>query len=146
MWSDDEEPYQGVHFSVPRTVTAPRTTRPRPRILVGGGGEQKTLRLVAAHADACNLLDGADVRRKLDVLLRHCEQLGRPYGEIEKTLHMRVPAGESVGESVQHCGELAALGIDHVIVAFRDAADGFAQAHLAALARQIAGIVPAGRG
>lgn len=146
MWSDDEEPYEGRHFSVPRTVTAPRTNRPRPRVLIGGGGEKKTLRLVARYADACNLLDGADVRRKLGVLRAHCERLGRPYGEIEKTLHMRVPDGESVDESVQRCAELAALGIDHVIVAFRDAACGSSLAHLAALARQIGGVTPAGRG
>ncbi|WP_314172550.1 LLM class F420-dependent oxidoreductase [Streptomyces winkii] len=145
MWSDDEEPYEGAHFALPRTVSSPRLTRPHPPVLIGGGGEKRTLRLVAAYADACNLLHGADVRRKLDVLRGHCEQLGRPYGEIEKTLHMRVGDGESVAESVERCGELAALGIDHVIVAFRDAAADSSLGRLAALARQIAGITPAGR-
>jgi F420-dependent oxidoreductase-like protein len=144
MWSDGEEPYEGRHFALPRTGTSPRVTRPCPPVLIGGGGEKRTLRLVAGHADACNLLYGADVPRKLAALRGHCEQLGRPYEEIERTLHMRIPEGESVGESVQRCGELAALGIDHVIVAFHDAAADSSLAHLAALARQIAGITPLG--
>ncbi|WP_248960761.1 hypothetical protein [Sphaerisporangium perillae] len=113
----------------------------RPPILIGGSGEKKTLRLVAEHADACNFLYGADVRHKLGVLRTHCERLGRPYEEIEKSLHMRIPDGQSVEESVQRCGDLAALGIDHVIVAVPDSS----LAHLAALATQISGITPAGR-
>ncbi|MEV6159287.1 LLM class F420-dependent oxidoreductase [Nonomuraea sp. NPDC052129] len=142
MWSDEDKPYEGTHYQLERTLNSPQA---RPRILIGGSGEKKTLRLVAEYADACNFLHGADVRHKLGVLRGHCERLGRPYEEIEKTLHMRIADGESVEESVQRCGDLAALGIDHVIVAVPDAAADSSLAHLAALATHISAITPAGR-
>ncbi|WP_336204373.1 LLM class F420-dependent oxidoreductase [Nonomuraea sp. LPB2021202275-12-8] len=142
MWSEQDGPYEGRHYRLGRTLNSPQA---RPRILIGGSGEKKTLRLVAEHADACNLLYGADIGHKLGVLRAHCERAGRPYEEIEKTLHMRVPDGQSVGESVQRCGELAEAGIDHVIVAVPDAAAASSLARLAALAEQISGITPAGR-
>jgi F420-dependent oxidoreductase-like protein len=142
MFGEQDGPYEGRHYRLSRTLNSPQA---RPPILIGGSGETKTLRLVAQYADACNLLHGADVTRKLGVLRAHCERLGRPYEEIEKTLHLRIPDGQSVGESVQICGELAAEGIDHVIAAVPDASSGAALAHLAALAEQISGITPAGR-
>ncbi|MEU7860681.1 LLM class F420-dependent oxidoreductase [Nonomuraea sp. NPDC049141] len=142
MWSEEDKPYEGRHYRLERTLNAPQA---RPPILIGGSGEKKTLRLVAEYADACNFLDGADVRHKLGVLRAHCERLGRPYEEIEKTLHMRVPDGQSIEESVQRCGDLAALGIDHVIVAVPDAAADSSLAHLAELATRISTITPAGR-
>ncbi|MDF2707195.1 LLM class F420-dependent oxidoreductase [Nonomuraea muscovyensis] len=142
MWSDEDKPYEGRHYRLERTLNAPQA---RPPILIGGSGETKTLRLVAEYADACNFLNGADVRHKLSVLRAHCERLGRPYEAIEKTLHMRIPAGQSVEESVRRCAELAAQGIDHVIVAVPDAAAESALEHLATLADRIAPITPAGR-
>ncbi|SNS86891.1 probable F420-dependent oxidoreductase, Rv1855c family [Streptosporangium subroseum] len=142
MWSDEDKPYEGRHYRLERTLNAPQAS---PPILIGGSGEKKTLRLVAEYADACNFLYGADVPHKLGVLRAHCERLGRPYEEIEKTLHLRIPDGQSVEESVQRCGDLAALGIDHVIAAVPDAAADSSLAHLAALAAQISAITPAGR-
>lgn len=142
MWSDEDKPYEGRHYRLGRTLNAPQG---RPPILIGGSGETKTLRLVAEYADACNLLHGADVRHKLGVLRAHCERLGRPYEEIEKTLHMRIPAGESVSESAERCAGLAGLGIDHVIVAVPDAADDRWLAHVADLADRVSAVVPAGR-
>ncbi|MFI7128595.1 LLM class F420-dependent oxidoreductase [Nonomuraea sp. NPDC050153] len=142
MWSDRDEPYRGRHHILERTLNAPQAD---PPILIGGSGEKKTLRLVAQYADACNFLHGADVRHKLGVLRAHCERLGRPYEDIEKTLHMRIPEGESVERSVRRCAELAALGIDHVIVAVPDPATDAWQAHLAELAARISAIIPFGR-
>ncbi|MEU6713575.1 LLM class F420-dependent oxidoreductase [Nonomuraea sp. NPDC046802] len=142
MWSDTDQPYEGRHYRLARTLNAPQA---RPRVLIGGSGERRTLRLVAEYADACNLLHGADVPRKLGVLRAHCERLGRPYEEIEKTLHLRVPDGQSVEESARICGELAAQGIDHVIVAMPDAAAPSSRAHLTELADRISSVVPAGR-
>ncbi|MEV4012638.1 LLM class F420-dependent oxidoreductase [Nonomuraea angiospora] len=142
MWSNQDKPYQGRHYSLERTLNAPQAD---PPILIGGSGEKKTLRLVAQYADACNFLYGADVRHKLGVLRAHCERLGRPYDDIEKTLHMRIPEGESVEQSVRRCAELAALGIDHVIVAVPDPAADSWQAHLAELAARISTITPFGR-
>ncbi|MEV0237867.1 LLM class F420-dependent oxidoreductase [Nonomuraea sp. NPDC050786] len=142
MWSGQDKPYHGRHYQLERTLDAPRAN---PPILIGGSGEKKTLRLVAQYADACNFLYGADVRHKLDVLRAHCERLRRPYEEIEKTLHLRIPEGQSVEESVQRCAELAALGIDHVIVAVPDPADDAWLTHLAEVAVRISAITPLGR-
>ncbi|TDD48883.1 LLM class F420-dependent oxidoreductase [Nonomuraea terrae] len=142
MWSDADGPYEGRHYRLERTLNAPQAN---PPILIGGSGERKTLRLVAQYADAGNLLYGADVRHKLGVLRAHCERLGRPYEEIEKTLHMRIAEGQSMEESVKRCADLAAMGIDHVIAAVPDPADGAWQAYLAELAERIAPITPAGR-
>ena len=89
MWSSDDGPFEGRHYRLAETVCVPAPVqRPRPPILIGGGGERKTLRLVAEYADACNLFpEGPDgVRHKLDVLRRHCDDVGRDYDEIEKTM------------------------------------------------------------
>ncbi|MEV4114825.1 LLM class F420-dependent oxidoreductase [Nonomuraea sp. NPDC049695] len=142
MWSGQDKPYHGRHYQLERTLDAPRGN---PPILIGGSGEKKTLCLVAQYADACNFLYGADVRHKLDVLRAHCERLGRPYEEIEKTLHMRIPEGQSVEESVQRCAELAALGIEHVIVVVPDPSEDAWLTHLAELAVRISAITPLGR-
>ena len=79
-----------------------------------------TLRLVARYADACNLFDipdgGRTVKHKLEVLARHCADLGRPYEQIEKTLSTRLEAGEPSDAFVARCAAAAALGIEHMVV------------------------------
>jgi alkanesulfonate monooxygenase SsuD/methylene tetrahydromethanopterin reductase-like flavin-dependent oxidoreductase (luciferase family) len=94
--------------------------RPHPPILIGGTGERRTLPLVARYADACNLFDlpdrGATVKRKLAILARHCEAVGRPYEEIEKTISTRLSPGEPTDAFVERCAALAALGIQHAVV------------------------------
>jgi hypothetical protein len=83
-------------------------------------GERRTLRLVAEYAQACNLFDipdeGETIRRKLDVLARHCDAVGRPYHEIEKTVSTRVNPGEPPEHFAKRCSRLAALGIEHAVV------------------------------
>jgi F420-dependent oxidoreductase-like protein len=121
MWSGDPSPFHGRHYTLERPVHSPRPiTRPHPLILIGGAGERKTLRLVARYGDACNLFDipdgGATVRHKLEVLARHCEELGRPYEDIEKTLSTRLNPDEAADEFAERCVHLARLGIDHVVV------------------------------
>ena len=96
MWSDDDGPYDGQHYQLAETLCGPQpVSAPRPRILIGGSGERKTLRLVAQYADACNLFGDADeVAHKLDVLRRHCDDVGRDPSEIEVTAMYRdIPAG-----------------------------------------------------
>jgi F420-dependent oxidoreductase-like protein len=112
MWSDSNKPYQGRHYRLDRTLNSPQPpTRPHPPILIGGGGERKTLRLVARYADACNLFLGPDLERKLDVLRGHCEAVGRDYDEIQKTVMYRFDLGaQSVGEIVEDLRGLAAMG------------------------------------
>ena len=89
--------------------------RPHPRILIGGGGEKKTLRLVARYADACNLFDSPELPHKLEVLLEHCEREGRDEAEIEKTALCALSADATVGQAVDAVGRLAGMGIEHVI-------------------------------
>ncbi len=89
MWSEDDGPYEGRHYHLAETICSPRPVqKPRPKILIGGSGERKTLRLVARYGDACNLFgsDPAEVAHKLEVLSQHCADAERDPGEIEKTI------------------------------------------------------------
>lgn len=98
MWSDDDGPYHGVHHQLAETICSPPPIqRPGPPILIGGGGERKTLKLVARYADACNLFATSPegVRHKLDVLRRHCEAEGRDPASIRVTL---LAGGDPVGD------------------------------------------------
>src|SRR5580658_3124529 len=126
MWSDDDKPYMGQHYQLERTLNSPQCLRrPHPPILIGGGGERKTLRLVAQYAQACNLIAGRDLEHKLDVLRRHCDAVGRDYAEIEKTVIGPLdpgPDGDQVGVLVESMRGLAALGISHYHGSVRDAA------------------------
>ena len=114
MFEGDEKPFDGKHYQLGRLLNSPQPlSRPHPPILIGGGGEKKTLLLVAKYADACNLFPGPDVERKLDVLKRHCEAVGRDYDEIEKTVLFNFDLGEKgerVGEIIEGLGRVAALG------------------------------------
>ena len=103
MWSGSEAPFEGKHYHLARTLNSPQAlSRPHPPILIGGGGEKKTLRLVARYADSCNIAvyDPAQAAHKLEVLREHCVTEGRDYGEIEKTAQTRFDLGEN-GENVQ---------------------------------------------
>ncbi|MEV4141640.1 LLM class F420-dependent oxidoreductase [Dactylosporangium sp. NPDC049742] len=93
MWSGSEAPFEGRHYTLGRTLNAPQPLR-RPPILIGGGGERRTLRLVARHAQACNLFAGTDLAHKLDVLRGHCAAEGRDYDEIEKTVLVQLDPGD----------------------------------------------------
>lgn len=125
MWDESNNgPYHGKHYQLAETLNHPQAiTRPHPPILVGGGGEKKTLRLVAQYADACNLfaMPGPDgLAHKLEVLKQHCADLGRDYATIEKTSMARLdlgPNGERADEAVQQLGALRELGVDTVLIA-----------------------------
>ena len=110
MWSDDEGPYDGKHYQLGRTLNSPQSVqRPHPPILIGGGGEQKTLRMVAQYAQACNLFHSPELAHKLDVLRGHCDALGRDYDEIEKTVMVPLdpgPNGENVDAVLEQLREL----------------------------------------
>ena len=119
MFAGDTSPYAGKHFQLGGPICSPRPAAHVP-VLIGGTGEQKTLRMVARRADACNLFDlpdgGTTVRHKLDVLRKHCDDVGRPYGEISKTLSTRLTPDDTVAGFVERCHEQASWGIDHAIV------------------------------
>jgi len=118
MWSSDDSPYPGKHYRLERTLNSPQPlSRPHPPILIGGGGERKTLRLVAQYAQACNLFAGPDLQHKLEVLRGHCEAVGRDYDDITKTVMMPLdpgPGGEHVDAILERLRELAGLGVTHV--------------------------------
>jgi F420-dependent oxidoreductase-like protein len=122
MWSaDDTTPFEGTHYHLERPVTNPKPLQlPHPPILIGGMGERKTLRMVAKYANACNMFDipdgGRTLKHKLAVLASHCEQTGRPYDQIEKTLTTRLEQGESADNFIQRCTAFAGLGIEHAVV------------------------------
>jgi F420-dependent oxidoreductase-like protein len=123
MWAGDESPFTGRHYRLQRPAgSPPPVRRPHPPVLIGGAGERRTLRLVARYADAGNLFDipdgGATVEHKLEVLARHCQEVGRPYGAIEKTLSARLHPGEPARDFAARCAAAAALGIEHVVVVF----------------------------
>ncbi|MFD0774975.1 LLM class F420-dependent oxidoreductase [Streptomonospora algeriensis] len=145
MWSGDESPYHGRHYRLERPLNSPASVqRPHPPILIGGGGEKKTLRYVAEYGDACNLFDGPDLERKLDVLREHCADKGRAYEEIEKTALTLVDRDSSVDRVVDACGRLAELGVDHAICTGLTDEQG-AAAFLGRVAEQTADINPVGR-
>jgi F420-dependent oxidoreductase-like protein len=139
MWADvgkadQAEPFYGKHYRLERTLNVPQAIqRPHPPILIGGGGEQKTLRLVARYADGCNLyarLGNAGLQHKLNVLQQHCAAVGRPYSEIEKTTlgGIRVSRDGGAGimspdQVVEYFAALAALGIDQGIVSLENVAE-----------------------
>ncbi|HEV3496338.1 MAG TPA: LLM class F420-dependent oxidoreductase [Actinomycetes bacterium] len=119
MWSDDDGPFNGRHYQLAETLCVPQPlSQPHPPILVGGGGEKKTLRLVARYADACNLFGSSpgDVGRKLDVLRGHCEAEGRDYDRITKTVLAVRPALADVDGFLSAAREYAALGVTEVEV------------------------------
>jgi F420-dependent oxidoreductase-like protein len=134
MWSVDQKPYQGKHYTLERPLNSPQAVqKPHPPILIGGVGERKTLRMVAQYADACNLfaqLGPDEIRRKLDVLRDHCQALNRPYEQIEKTTlgHLHITRDGRNGTlspsaAIDHFAKLAQLGIDQAIFSLINVTD-----------------------
>jgi len=123
MWSGERGPFAGRHYQLAETLCVPQPlSRPHPPILIGGMGERKTLRLVARYADACNLFayaGAAEVGRKLEVLRRHCDALGRDFDSIERTTlgsaHL-APGKQTSADVVRSCRELARVGVQQAIV------------------------------
>jgi F420-dependent oxidoreductase-like protein len=120
MWDPQNNgPYQGRHYQLVETLCSPQPLH-RPQVMIGGSGERKTLRLVAQYGDACNLFASspADIEHKLDVLRRHCDDVGRDYSEIRKTIlaNNPRPGPDTADEFVHAMAEYAGLGIQTVIV------------------------------
>lgn len=144
MWKGDESAFEGEHYRLERPLNSPPALRrPHPRILIGGTGEKKTLRFVAKYADACNIFDGDELPRKLEVLREHCEREGRDYAEIEKTSLTFFTGTPSVGAAVDTVGRLAEQGVDEVI--FSQGTGQDLTGILAEALAQTEKIVPAGR-
>jgi F420-dependent oxidoreductase-like protein len=135
MWAGDEKPYQGKHYQLGRPLNSPLSVqKPHPPILIGGVGERKTLRLVAQYGDACNFsllrLGQDELQRKLGVLREHCQTIGRPYTDIEKTtlgtIHLTRDGRDNSltpTSAIAYFRELAAMGVDQALVNMPNVAD-----------------------
>ncbi|MBS2966743.1 LLM class F420-dependent oxidoreductase [Actinocrinis puniceicyclus] len=139
MWSGSDAGFEGEHYQPRRLLNVPAAiSSPRPRLLIGGGGEQKTLRLVARYADACNLFDVGDegLTHKLDVLRGHCEAEGRDFDEIEKTVLVRLAADGTAKPVAERAERLRELGFEHVILG----APAAANEHYLGVMSEVAGL------
>ena len=122
MWSEDTGAYAGQHYRLAETACVPPPIRPDgPRIMIGGSGERKTLRLVAKYADACNLFgfDPDEMARKIAVLDAHCETERRDPSEIQRTALVGKNPLDDTDGFLRLMEEYAALGIDQVWVSPR---------------------------
>lgn len=121
LWASDETSFAGKHFSAPAITNNPRPlSTPHPRIMIGGTGPNKTLRMVTQYADACNIGEwvGKDnMQKALDTLKAHCEALGRDYNSVEKTAlcTVNLSGRDTAGSVISRLEELAAMGFTHVI-------------------------------
>ena len=109
MFDGRDERYDGKHYTLERTLNVPTPIGPLP-VMIGGGGEKKTLRLVAQYAQLCNLFPGPDLAHKLDVLRQHCADVGRDYDDVEKTVYYTWDTGKPSSQIVDELGGLAAMG------------------------------------
>jgi F420-dependent oxidoreductase-like protein len=119
MWSDNNGPFHGRHYQLAETLCVPAPlSRPRPPIMIGGGGEKKTLRLAARYGDACNVFgtSPADVAHKFDVLRAHCATEGTDYAAIEKTVLVLRPVLEETDAFLADVEQYAALGVSELQV------------------------------
>ncbi|HMC36513.1 MAG TPA: LLM class F420-dependent oxidoreductase, partial [Actinomycetota bacterium] len=128
MWSEDNGPFEGKHYRLEETLNSPQAlSRPHPPILIGGGGEKKTLRLVARYADACNLFPPPEqIRHKLAVLREHCEREGRDFDSIEKTAMYSIDVGRGgarVDQVIEDLRSLAGAGVQTALGSVRGVAD-----------------------
>jgi F420-dependent oxidoreductase-like protein len=129
MWSGGSgsgERFEGKRVVATRLLNSPQAiSRPRVPIMIGGGGERKTLRLVAQYADACNVFGGPErIAHKYAVLREHCERLGRPYEEIERSTLQSVDLErESPERIVERFGALGEAGAQHILFSLRGVND-----------------------
>lgn len=117
MWSDNDGPYEGKHYRLAETICEPQPIR-RPPILIGGGGEKKTLRLVAQYADVWNSTAQTvdELKHKIEVLNRHCDAVGRDPAEIRKTAGLLGDPFDNLDDYLKTLESYAELGIDLVNV------------------------------
>ena len=122
MWEGErgsERAFEGAHVQLDRALNLPQSlSRPHPPILIAGSGERRTLPLVARYATACNISPTPELPQKLDLLRRLCDEQGRDYATIEKTVPFGFDVGDDgakVGELIDRLRWLAGLGVETVI-------------------------------
>lgn len=120
MWAGDTTAFDGVRFHIPYPVNNPQPlSKPHPPILIGGMGPKKTLRYVAQYGDACNFFGGAEdevLIERLEILKGHCQDVGRPYEEIEKTALQTADFEKGGAQEIIARGRaLQEMGFEHII-------------------------------
>lgn len=121
LWAGDQTSFTGKHITAPAITNNPRPlSTPHPRILIGGTGPTKTLRMVAQYADACNIgewVGTENMQKALDTLKKHCETLGRDYAAIEKTAlsSVNLSRGDTAESIIKRIQQLSGMGFTHVI-------------------------------
>ena len=121
LWGANVVSFEGKHFSAPAITNNPRPlSKPHPRIMIGGSGPNKTLRMVAQYADACNIGDWVgteNMQKALNKLKEHCDSLGRDYDTIEKTAlsTVHLTGKDTVDSVVKRIKVLSEMGFSHVI-------------------------------
>lgn len=129
MWAGDSKPFGGKVYELPEPYLEPNSvTRPHPPILIGGGGEEKTLKFVAQYGDACNLFarDMEALTHKLEILKKHCQEIGRDYDEIEKTALAGIDsttAADDPDRLMELAQKLHDFGIQHIMLSNNKDAD-----------------------
>jgi len=127
LWDGDETSFKGRHFSAPAITNNPRPlSSPHPRIMIGGMGPKKTLRMVAQYADACNFFEMAGTEKMqsaLDTLKGHCDNLGRDYATVEKTSlgTAHLSGNDTVESLIKRIKQLSQMGFTHAIFNMPDA-------------------------
>jgi F420-dependent oxidoreductase-like protein len=151
MWRDDGSPFAGRHYQLAEPICHPLPlSKPHPPIMVGGGGEKKTLRLAAKYADASNVFFGwegtladraAVAGRKFEVLRQHCAEVGRPYEEIRRTALTGLRMGEdgmSTSDVLALCRAGHEAGAQDLVLMLEDVHD---LRHLETLGREVVPVV-----
>jgi F420-dependent oxidoreductase-like protein len=103
MWTEDYPAFAGDYYTIDRPINEPKgVQKPHPPLWIAGGGEQVTLKLVARWGEGCNVGGGDpdSIRQKLDVLRRHCDDLGRDYNALARStsLHVHLIESEATAE------------------------------------------------
>jgi len=146
MWSANNGPFHGKHYQLAETLCEPQpVSQPRPRIMIGGSGERKTLRLVAQYGDACNIFGSPkEVAHKIEVLKRHCDDLGRNVAEIEVTTFGGMTPDSSPDDVVRQAEAFGAIGVSTIMTgAVGDDPARWLEEHIAAAIPRVAAIQPA---
>jgi len=142
-WHDDRKAFSGKIYSLPEPIFNPQpVTKPHPPILIGGGGEGKTLKYVAQYGDACNLFanDTDMLKHKLDILRQHCKDVGRKYDEIEKTSLCHISSTDATKQPeklIELSKQLSDFEISHIIIMADKDADPDSYSKLAKVVKTI---------
>jgi alkanesulfonate monooxygenase SsuD/methylene tetrahydromethanopterin reductase-like flavin-dependent oxidoreductase (luciferase family) len=138
LFREQNPSFSGVHYEIDEAWNSPKPIAGQIPILVGGGGELRTLKLVARYADACNVAgDAAELRHKFAVLDRHCEEIGRDPSEITRTAFVIAP-DDLTGFRNQLCS-LTEVGVEGVVVM-----GSYDAVRIEALGRALSDMLPRG--